>query len=58
MGDRKAVAEELHIHPQPVRYRLGQLQTLFGPSLDDPSTRATLLLALNWGPAGEEPDAH
>ena len=58
MGDRKAVAEELHIHPQTVRYRLGQLQTLFGPSLDDPSTRATLLLALNWGPAGEEPDAH
>jgi hypothetical protein len=58
MGDRKAVAEELHIHPQTVRYRLGQLQTAFGPSLDDPSTRATLLLALNWGAASEESDAH
>jgi hypothetical protein len=58
MGDRKAVAEELHIHPQTVRYRLGQLQRLFGTSLDDPSARATLLLALNWGPAGEKSDAH
>jgi DNA-binding PucR family transcriptional regulator len=56
LGDRKAIAEELHIHPQTVRYRMGQLHELFGPSLDDPSTRATLLLALNWGSAGEQPE--
>ncbi|MCU1681891.1 MAG: PucR family transcriptional regulator [Amycolatopsis sp.] len=56
LGDRKAIAEELHIHPQTVRYRMGQLHTLFGPSLDDPSTRATLMLALNWGPAGQQPE--
>ncbi|WP_033289579.1 PucR family transcriptional regulator [Amycolatopsis jejuensis] len=53
LGDRKAVAEDLHIHPQTVSYRLGRLHELFGPSLDDPSARATLLLALAWGPPGE-----
>lgn len=56
MGNRKAVAEELHVHPQTVRYRLGRLRELFGPSLDDPATRAALLLALAWGPAVTEPD--
>jgi hypothetical protein len=58
MGNRKAVAEELHVHPQTVRYRLGQLRELFGPTLDDPAARAALLLALAWGPAvteGEHP---
>lgn len=53
LGDRKAVAEDLHIHPQTVSYRLGRLHTLFGPQLDDPATRATLMLALAWGPPGE-----
>ncbi|MBB4684215.1 PucR family transcriptional regulator [Amycolatopsis jiangsuensis] len=52
LGDRKAVAEDLHIHPQTVSYRLGRLHELFGPSLDDPASRATLLLALAWGPPG------
>ncbi len=51
MGDRRAVAEDLHVHPQTVRYRLGQLRELFGTALDDPATRATLLLALGWGSA-------
>ncbi|HET9258225.1 MAG TPA: helix-turn-helix domain-containing protein [Pseudonocardiaceae bacterium] len=54
MGNRRAVAEELHVHPQTVRYRLGQLRELFGPALDDPGTRAALLLALAWGPAVTE----
>jgi hypothetical protein len=49
-GDRQAVAAELHIHPQTVRYRLTQLHELFGPALDDPATRARLTLALAWGP--------
>jgi len=51
MGHRKAVAEELHVHPQTVRYRLGRLRELFGSALDEPATRAALLLALAWGPA-------
>ncbi|MGW4486716.1 PucR family transcriptional regulator [Amycolatopsis sp. NPDC004368] len=55
LGDRKAVAEDLHIHPQTVSYRLGRLHELFGPALDDPEARATLLLALAWGPPGGEP---
>jgi len=54
MGNRQAMAEELHVHPQTVRYRMAQLRELFGPSLDDPRTRAVLLLALAWGPAAEE----
>ncbi|MBO0878548.1 MAG: helix-turn-helix domain-containing protein, partial [Pseudonocardia sp.] len=54
MGNRQAMAGELHVHPQTVRYRMGQLRELFGPALDDPSIRATLLLALAWGPAADE----
>ncbi|WP_431873336.1 PucR family transcriptional regulator [Amycolatopsis sacchari] len=49
LGDRRAVAEELHIHPQTVRYRLAQLRELFGESLDDPDNRRRLTLALAWG---------
>ncbi len=50
-GDRAAVAADLHIHPQTVRYRLKQLRELFGPDLDgDPDTRLRLTLALAWGP--------
>ncbi|MTD55866.1 PucR family transcriptional regulator [Amycolatopsis sp. RM579] len=49
LGDRRAVAEELHIHPQTVRYRLTQLRELFGDSLDDPDNRRRLTLALAWG---------
>jgi DNA-binding PucR family transcriptional regulator len=56
MGNRKAVADELHVHIQTVRYRLAQLRELYGSALDDPGTRAALLLALAWGPAATEPD--
>ena len=48
MGDRRAMAEELHVHPQTVRYRMGRLHELFGDSLDDPEVRARLMLALAW----------
>jgi hypothetical protein len=48
MGDRQAVARELHVHPQTVRYRMGQLHELFGGDLDDPAARARLMLALAW----------
>jgi hypothetical protein len=46
MGDRRAMAAELHIHPQTVRYRLGQLRELFGDALDDPGTRTRFTIAL------------
>lgn len=48
LGDRTVVAEELHIHPQTVSYRLSRLRELFGDSLDSPRERSRLLLALNW----------
>lgn len=48
MGDRQAIAAELHIHPQTVRYRTAQLHELFGANLDDPDYRARLVLALGW----------
>lgn len=40
------VAARLHIHPQTVRYRLRQLEKLFGDALHDPETRLDLVLAL------------
>jgi hypothetical protein len=52
MGDRQAIAAELHVHPQTVRYRLARLHELFGPDLDEPETRARLALALTWGKPG------
>jgi hypothetical protein len=54
MGDRQAIAADLHVHPQTVRYRLARLHELFGEQLDDPGTRARLSLALGWG-APREP---
>ncbi|MDO0935645.1 helix-turn-helix domain-containing protein [Streptomyces sp. DG2A-72] len=40
------VAARLHIHPQTVRYRLRQLDKLFGDTLHDPGARLDLVLAL------------
>ncbi|GAB2851880.1 PucR family transcriptional regulator [Streptomyces deserti] len=40
------VATRLHVHPQTVRYRLRQLEKLFGDALHDPDTRLDLILAL------------
>ncbi len=48
MGDRSAVADELFIHPQTVRYRMSQLREYFGAELDSPRGRARMLLALEW----------
>jgi hypothetical protein len=51
-GRRDAVAEDLHVHAQTVRYRMGQLRELYGDRLDDPRTVLDLLLALERrGPA-------
>ena len=45
-GRREPVAEALFVHPQTVRYRVGQLRELFGEALDDPRAVADLLVAL------------
>jgi hypothetical protein len=45
-GQVTRVAERLHVHPQTVRYRMGQLRELFGARLDDPDARFELALAL------------
>jgi hypothetical protein len=45
-GEVAQVADELHVHPQTVRYRLRRLRELFGEGLDDPTARFELSLAL------------
>lgn len=45
-GRRDAVAAELFVHAQTVRYRMGQLRDLFGEALDDPRRVQELVLAL------------
>lgn len=45
-GRREDVAEELFVHPQTVRYRMGQLRDLYGDRLDDPATVLALTIAL------------
>jgi hypothetical protein len=45
-GQVTRVAERLHVHPQTVRYRMGQLRDLFGERLDDADQRFELALAL------------
>ncbi|MFV0496015.1 PucR family transcriptional regulator [Mycobacterium sp.] len=45
-GRREAVAAELFIHPQTVRYRMGQLRELYGERLSDPRTVLELTVAL------------
>ena len=51
-GRRDAVAAELHVHAQTVRYRMGELRELYGDRLDDPATVLDLLLALSGGASG------
>jgi len=46
MGNCRAVATDLRVHPQTVRYRLGRLRGLL--DLDAPRVRAALFLGLVW----------
>lgn len=48
-GRRDEVAAELFVHPQTVRYRLGQLREAYGDRLDDPATVLALTVALGAG---------
>jgi PucR-like helix-turn-helix protein len=45
-GNVPQVAEALQVHPQTVRYRLGQLREVFGDRLEDPDARFELTLAV------------
>lgn len=45
-GQRDAVAADLHVHPQTVRYRMGQIRELYGDRLNDPQTVLELTVAL------------
>ncbi len=45
-GQPLAMARELHLHPQTVRYRLARLRERLGDALDDPAARFELGLAL------------
>jgi DNA-binding PucR family transcriptional regulator len=45
-GRRDAVAAELFVHPQTVRYRMTQLRELYGNRLEDPRTVLELTVAL------------
>jgi len=49
-GRREAVAAELFVHPQTVRYRMTQLRELYGKRLEDPRTVLELTLALGVTP--------
>ena len=47
LGENAAeVAQQIRVHPQTVRYRLRQIQELFGDQLRDPDLRFELQLAL------------
>jgi DNA-binding PucR family transcriptional regulator len=45
-GDVSVAADALGVHPQTVRYRLGQLHEAFGDALHDPAERLAIALAL------------
>ena len=46
-GQRDAVAADLFVHPQTVRYRMTQLRELFGDRLNDPQAVLELIVALS-----------
>ena len=45
-GNARLAAGQLHVHPQTVRYRLRQIQDLFGLVLGEPGARFELEVAL------------
>lgn len=49
VGRRDAVAAQLFIHPQTVRYRMGQVREAYGELLNDPAEVLKLVVALGSG---------
>jgi hypothetical protein len=48
-GAQRAIAAELGVHPQTVRYRMARLRDLMGEALEDPEQRFALEMALRGG---------
>ena len=45
-GGIQRAAEDLHVHPQTVRYRMARLRDLLGDALDDPDSRFEMEVSL------------
>ena len=45
-GDVRAAADDLHIHPNTLRYRIGRAEEILGMSLEDPDARLLLQIQL------------
>jgi DNA-binding CsgD family transcriptional regulator len=45
-GNARELAARLHVHPQTVRYRMRQLQDLFGDEMDDPDWKFEMGIVL------------
>jgi hypothetical protein len=56
-GRPQAIAQQLCLHPQTVRYRLARLRERLGAQLDDPRARFELALALRYRLGGAAPRA-
>ncbi len=54
-GRRDDVARELFVHPQTVRYRMGQVRELYGDHLEDPAAVLELTVALAVDPPEDLP---
>jgi PucR C-terminal helix-turn-helix domain len=58
-GSQAAIAAELGVHAQTVRYRMNRLRELFGTALEDPDGRFELEIALrDWARHGEAGARH
>ena len=53
-GRREQIAAALFVHPQTVRYRMGQLRELYGKRLEDPRTVLELTIALGVDVPGDD----
>ena len=56
-GQRDAVAADLFVHAQTVRYRMSQVRELYGERLNDPLTILELIVALGLPGAGRESES-
>jgi hypothetical protein len=56
-GRRADIAAELFVHPQTVRYRMGQLRELYGERLEDPQVVLEMTVALGAGAPGARRNA-
>jgi DNA-binding PucR family transcriptional regulator len=56
-GQRDAVAADLFVHAQTVRYRMTQIRELYGERLNDPQTVLELIVALSIPTTADTPAA-